>query len=122
MGQTERAHAVAIRHATVLERQLELNPDDVRARILLAARLAELQRGDEAVQHLQVAAALRPNDTNVLYNAACTYGLLQRKREALDTLKQALDAGFGNHDWAARDPDLTCLHNDPEFLALLKRA
>jgi len=122
MGQTERAHTVAVRHAVVLERQLDLNPDDIRARILLAARFAELQRGDEAVQHLQVAAALRPNDTNVLYNAACTYGLLQRKREALDTLKQALDAGFGNHDWAARDPDLTCLHNDPEFLALLKRA
>jgi non-specific serine/threonine protein kinase len=120
MGLTERAHTVAMRHATVLERQLELNPDDTRARILLAARYAELQRGEEAVQHLQVAAALRPNDTNVLYNAACTYGLLQRKREALDTLKQALAAGFGNIDWAARDPDLACLHNDPEFLALLK--
>jgi non-specific serine/threonine protein kinase len=120
MGQIERAHAVAVRHATVLERQLELNPDDIRARILLAARYAELQRGEEAVQHLQVAAALRPNDTNVLYNAACTYGLLERKREALDTLKQALDAGFGNLDWAARDPDLACLQNDPEFLALVK--
>jgi non-specific serine/threonine protein kinase len=122
MGQIERAHAVAVRHATVLERQLELNPDDIRARILLAARYAELQRGEEAVQHLQVAAALRPNDTNVLYNAACTYGILQRKREALDTLKQALEAGFGNIDWAARDPDLVCLHDDPEFLALLKKS
>ncbi len=120
MGRTERAHTVALRHTTVLERQLELNPDDIRARILLSARYAELGRAEEAVQHLQVAAALRPNDTNVLYNAACTYGLLQRKREALDTLKQALDAGFGNIDWAARDPDLTCIHNDPEFLALLK--
>jgi serine/threonine protein kinase/Tfp pilus assembly protein PilF len=120
MGQTERAHAVAMRHATVLERQLELNPDDIRARILLAARYAELGRGEEAVQHLQVAAALRPKDTNVLYNAACTYGLLQRKREALDTLKQALEAGFGNLDWAARDPDLACLHQDAEFLALVK--
>ena len=119
MGQAERARAVAVRHTAVLERQLELNPDDIRARILLAARYAELQRGEEAVQHLQVAAALKPNDTNVLYNAACTYGLLQRKREALDTLKQALDAGFGNIDWAARDPDLVCLHQDPEFLALL---
>ena len=120
LGLTDRARAAALRHTTVLERQLELNPDDTRARILLASRYAELQRGEEAIQHLQVAAALRPNDTNVLYNAACTYGLLQRKREALDTLKQALEAGFGNIDWAARDPDLTCLHNDPEFLALLK--
>jgi non-specific serine/threonine protein kinase len=122
MGQIERAHAIAVRHATVLERQLELNPDDIRARILLAARYAELQRGEEAVQHLQVAAALRPNDTNVLYNAACTYGILQRKREAIDTLKQALDAGFGNIDWAARDPDLACLQDDPEFMALLKKS
>jgi len=120
LGLADRARAVALRHSTVLERQLELNPDDTRARILLASRYAELQRGEEAIQHLQVAAALRPNDTNVLYNAACTYGLLLRKREALDTLKQALEAGFGNIDWAARDPDLACLHNDPEFLALLK--
>jgi len=120
LGLTDRARAVALRHSTVLERQLELNPDDTRARILLASRYAELQRGEEAIQHLQIAAALRPNDTNVLYNAACTYGLLLRKREALDTLKQALEAGFGNIDWAARDPDLACLHDDPEFLALLK--
>ena len=122
MGETERAHAVAVRHCTILERQLELNPDDVRARILLACRYAELQRGEEAVQHLQIAAALRPNDTNVLYNAACAYGILQRKREALDTLKQALEAGFGNIEWAARDPDLACVRDDPEFLALLRNS
>ncbi|HTK96082.1 MAG TPA: hypothetical protein VL382_10640, partial [Terriglobales bacterium] len=122
MGETERAHAVAVRHALVLERQLELNPDDVRARILLAARYAELARGEEAVQHLQVAAALRPNDTNVLYNAACTYGILGRRQEALDTLRQAVAAGFGNILWATRDPDLACLHDDPEFLALVESA
>jgi len=27
--------------------------------------------------------------------------------------------GFSQLDWARRDPDLACLHNDPEFLALL---
>jgi tetratricopeptide (TPR) repeat protein len=120
MGELDRARSVSIRHTAVLERQLELNPDDIRARILLAARYAELGKDDEAVQHLQVAAALRPNDTNVLYNAACTYGLLQRKREALDTLRQAIQAGFGSLEWASRDPDLSCLFDDPEFLALVK--
>jgi serine/threonine protein kinase/Flp pilus assembly protein TadD len=119
LGQTDRARAVGLRHTSVLERQLELNPDDVRARILLAARYAETDRADDAVQHLQIAAALRPNDTNVLYNAACTYGLLQRKREALDTLRQAIQAGFGSPGWASRDPDLACLHGDPEFEALV---
>jgi serine/threonine protein kinase/cytochrome c-type biogenesis protein CcmH/NrfG len=122
LGQTDRARAVGMRHAAVLERQLELNPDDVRARILLASRYAETARPDDAVQHLQIAAALRPNDTNVLYNAACTYGLLQRKREALDALRQAFDAGFRNLGWASRDPDLSCLHGDPEFEALVHPA
>jgi non-specific serine/threonine protein kinase len=120
MGETERARSVSIKHTAVLERQLELNPDDVRARILIAARYAELGKSEEAVQHLQIAAALRPHDTNVLYNAACTYGLLNRKREALDTLKQAIEAGFSSLEWASRDPDLSCLFDEPEFQALVK--
>ncbi len=101
-----------------LERQLELAPDDVRARILLASRYADMKREEEAVRQTEMAVALRPGDSNILYNAACTFGLLGRKREALDMLKRACDVGFRDFVWAARDPDLACVHEDPEFLAL----
>ena len=74
---------------------------------------------DESVRHLQTAVALRPNDGNTLYNAACTYGVLNRKAEALETLKKALAAGYGNLNWAARDSDLDCLHDNPEFQKLV---
>jgi hypothetical protein len=41
-----------------------------------------------------------------------------RKLEALEMLKKARDVGYGNWDWAARDPDLRCLYEDPEFQSL----
>ncbi len=118
-----RRDAVAnLRHQQigVLEKQLELVPEDVRARILLAGQYAAAARGDEAVRQLQTAVALRPGDSNVLYNAACTYALLGSKAEALETLKKAFDAGYGNFEWVARDPDLAVLRDDPEFQRLVQ--
>ncbi len=101
-----------------LERQLELVPEDVRARSLLAADYANLGRHEDAVRHLEMTVALRPNDSNVLYNAACTYAVLGKKPEALDVLGRALAFGYANADWPRQDPDLNCLHDDPEFLKL----
>jgi tetratricopeptide (TPR) repeat protein len=104
----------------IFRQQLELVPEDVRARILLAGYLAYLEPDhDECIRHLQTAVALRPGDSNTLYNAACTYGILKKKADALETLKKAFAAGYGNADWAAKDPDLHCLHDDPEFQKLV---
>jgi hypothetical protein len=63
--------------------------------------------------------ALQPSDPHSIYNVACTYGLLGMKREALEMLKQAIAAGYGELKWAARDPDLACLHDDLEFQRLI---
>jgi hypothetical protein len=41
------------------------------------------------------------------------------KAEALGMLRKMKEHSFGQLDWAQRDPDLACLHDDPEFLALL---
>ena len=103
----------------VLRQQLEVVPEDVRARILLSSNLAWDGEADEAVRHLQTAVALRPGDPNTLYNAACTYGVLGRRAEALETFKKAVAAGYGNPNWAAKDSDLACLHDDPEFQKLV---
>jgi serine/threonine protein kinase/cytochrome c-type biogenesis protein CcmH/NrfG len=104
----------------IFRQQLELVPEDVRARILLAGYLAYLEQDqDESIRHLQTAVALRPGDSNTLYNAACTYGILGKKAEALQTLKKAFAAGYGNPNWAANDSDLDCLHDDPEFRKLV---
>jgi len=115
LGEKNRPKELRHRMSAALERQLELVPEDVRARILLAGNYATAGNADDAMRHLQTAVALRPGDGSVLYNAACTYGVLQKKAEALDTLRRARDAGYGNLEWAARDPDLACVRDDPEF-------
>ncbi len=121
LGRKREAEHLRERIIKVLRQQLELVPEDVRARILLASNLAYFnQDADESIRHLQTAVALRPGDPNTLYNAACTYGVLGKKTEALDTFKKALGAGYGNLNWAAKDSDLDCLHDDPEFQRLVK--
>jgi non-specific serine/threonine protein kinase len=118
----KRKRSTSERLAGVLRKQLELVPEDVRASILLASNLATLgQDEDEIMRHLQTAVALRPGDPGTLYNAGCTYGALGRKAEALETIKKAFAAGYSNRDWAARDTDLACLHDDPEFQKLVAR-
>jgi serine/threonine protein kinase/Tfp pilus assembly protein PilF len=119
LGRIEEGLALRERMNVVLRKQLETVPEDVRARILLATNLANSGNADEAIRHLRTAVALRPNDGNTLYNAACTYGCLKMKTEALDTLKRAIAAGYGNSNWAARDPDLNCLHDNAEFRKLV---
>ncbi len=122
LGQTESARGLRQQQTQVLERHLEWVPDDVRARILLASQYAFFGSEAEAIRELQKAVALRPEDPNILYNAACTYGVLQRKADALALLKKAKGVGYRNLDWAARDPDLVCLHDEPEFQRLLERS
>ena len=123
LGRIKEADHIRERETKVLRQQLELVPEDVRARILLASLLAHRKEDqEESMRHLQTAVALRPGDPNTLYNAACTYGVLGQKASALDTVKRAFAAGYGNRAWAAQDTDLDLLHDDPEFQKLVNRS
>jgi len=120
LGRIKEAEHITSKLLKVLRQQLELVPEDVRARILLATNLARSREdADESIRHLQTAVALRPGDPNTLYNAACTYGILGKKAEALETLRKAFAAGYGNPNWASKDSDFDCLHDDPEFIKLV---
>jgi serine/threonine protein kinase/Tfp pilus assembly protein PilF len=120
LGQKELGKMIRERQVRVLEKQLDTVPEDVRARMLLSTNYAAAGRDEDAVRQLQTAVALRPGDSNVLYNAACTYALLQQPAEAIEMLKRAMKAGWTNVDWISRDPDLISLHDDPEFQRLLR--
>jgi non-specific serine/threonine protein kinase len=119
VGRVAEADVLRQGRTVALERQLEMVPEDARARILLSTNYAHFKKNDAAIAEVKKALSLRPNDANILYNAACTYGFMGKKPEALDLLRKMKESGFSQLDWARRDPDLACLHNDPEFLALL---
>jgi len=98
-----------------LEIHVKKVPEDARARAILGGLYAESERPEDAIRELNLGMALRPNDATVLYNIACTYGLLGRKAESLEVLKKAWDAGFTDASWVRRDPTLSILYGDPEF-------
>ncbi len=118
IGNKEKALKVRDLQSKALERQLEVVPEDVRARVLLATNLAAVGKKDEAMRHVQMAVVLRPDDGNTLYNAACVYGVLGEKEPAMEMVRKALKAGYANLEWMRRDSDLQCLHGDPEFESL----
>ena len=56
---------------------------------------------EDAIKELNLAITLRANEASVLYNAACTFALLKRKAEAMDTLRKAWEAGFKDSTWGS---------------------
>ncbi len=119
LGKQDDADILRARQQKALRTQLELVPEDVRAQILLAVNYAFFKREADAIRHLETAVSLRPDDGNTLYNAACVYGVLGKPIDALRVLKQAFQSGYANYEWARRDTDFECLHNNPEFEALV---
>ena len=119
LGELEAVKHLRLKFITVVEHQVDIVPEDVRARILLANTYASFGRKSDSAHQLEMAVAMRPGDPNVLYNAACTYALLEMKLESLTMLKRARETGFSDMEWASRDSDLACLHDDPEFKELI---
>lgn len=118
LGKEEALRNWRQRFTTALEQHLRVVPEDARARMLLGGQYAAMNRADEAVRETNLAIILRPNEANVLYNAACVFSLLRKRPEALETLRKAWEAGYTDAEWARRDPDLALLHEDPEFRLL----
>ena len=115
LGKTDLRNIYRQQRVEALETHIVKVPEDARARVLLASSYAEMDRTQDAEREMNFAAALRPNDSSVLYNCACIHCKLGHKAEALDCLRRAWQAGFKDGDWARRDPDLALLHDEPEF-------
>ena len=64
---------------------------------------------DEQLSHL------RPDDPMVHYNLACSYSLTGNFNQAAAALGRALDLGFKDLKWLAKDPDLAALRDHPLY-------
>jgi tetratricopeptide (TPR) repeat protein len=60
-------------------------------------------------------AVLRPRDSLVYYNLACSYCLTGRQEDAAEALEQALDYGYRDFKWLAEDPDLVDLRDHDAY-------
>jgi tetratricopeptide (TPR) repeat protein len=61
---------------------------------------------------------LRPEDPLVQYNLACSYSLTGDFHQAVTALERAIDLGYRDFKWLARDPDLGDLREHPLYKQL----
>ena len=63
---------------------------------------------------------LLPDNSTAHYNLACSLALSKRHREALQTLRRAVELGYKDADWMLQDPDLDGLKQHPGFIGVLE--
>lgn len=56
------------------------------------------------------------------YNIACGMAQTGNTRGAVEHLRKAIEAGFWDAEWMAKDPDLKPIHGDAEFRGILESA
>ncbi|MFQ5926838.1 MAG: protein kinase [Terriglobia bacterium] len=120
LGQTAEAAAVERRAFQIIERHLELHPDDARAVYFGASALCQLGERERGLEWASRALAMDPEETSILYNVACVYALQGQSEQAIDCLEKAIKHGFGFKEWIENDSDLNSLRTHPRFQALLK--
>jgi TolB-like protein/tetratricopeptide (TPR) repeat protein len=103
----------------VIERYLELNPDDGRAITMAAVCCSRLGDRARGLAWAEQATVVDPEDANVAYNVACLMALEGERDRAIDLLERAFRVGFARRDWIENDPDLESLREDPRFQAMV---
>jgi len=120
LGRTAEAEAAYCRALPVIERHLELNPDDGRAMTMAAVTCSRLGERARAIEWARRATAVDGEDAGVCYNVACLMALEGERDAAIEHLRCAFRVGFAQREWIEHDPDLASLRDDPRFLELIR--
>jgi serine/threonine protein kinase/Flp pilus assembly protein TadD len=120
LGEDKKNKEILDKLLVLVPKYLSKHPDDSRSRVYYATDLAQAGRNDEAKAEAAKALELSPGDPLMLYNAACCYARMNENKLAIDALRKSMNAGLEDIEWTKRDPDLEGLHNEPEFIELMK--
>jgi len=104
------------------EDALRAHPESSRPAQLGACVLAEMGEKEKAIDWLNHALAIDPDDPNAHYNAACTFALLGERERAMDMLERwAASAGSEYYGWLQADSDLDAIRDHPRYPPLLAK-
>jgi len=118
-GRKAEAEAAHRRSLQLIEKHVELHPDDARAIYLGANSLCQLGDKTRSLEWAARAMRIDPEEPSILYNVACVYALQGQTEEAMNCLEKAVQFGFGHKEWIVNDSDLTSLRSLPRFQTLL---
>lgn len=98
-----------------IEGLIRRDPDYVDALELLGDQYTRRGRYTEGLQVDERLARLQPREPLVFYNLACSYALTDQFDRATLALDTALNLGYRDFNWLARDPDLQKLRDQPVY-------
>ena len=122
-GMARGAEAVVAHQRTLylVEKHVELNPEDARALNLGAIELVYAGQREKGLEWAKRGLAIDPEDSGMLYNTACLYAIQGERNEAIACLEKSVDLGFGMREWIENDSDFASLRGDPQFQKILDR-
>ncbi len=98
-----------------MEGLVRRDPDFVDALQLLGDHYTQRGRYVEGLKVDERLARLEPRSPLVFYNLACSYSLTEQFDRAVLALERALQLGYRDFRWLARDPDLRQLRQQPVY-------
>jgi adenylate cyclase len=122
LGRHAEGRVAAGRALERIEREIALRPYNANAMALGAINLAYLDEKERSKEWASRALTVEPDDPLVDYNLACAMALMNETDQALDLLEGcASKMAPIRINWIRQDPDLTPLHNEPRYQALVAR-
>jgi tetratricopeptide (TPR) repeat protein len=91
------------------------DPDYVDALQLLGDHYTQRGRYTEGLKVDERLARLDPENALVFYNLACSYSLTDQFDRAMLALENALNLGYRDFAWLAKDPDLKKFRQQPAY-------
>ena len=116
LGMEDKAREAGRRGVMLAERHVEDYPDNARAYFLASSPLVDLGRMEQAIEWVERAIAIDPDDPSTRYNVACFYAQLGEIEKALDYLEGSVTS----RSWLESDPDLDPLRSHPRFQAYVE--
>ena len=98
-----------------IEGLVRRDPDYVDALQILGDHYTQRGRITEGLQVDERLARLEPQNPMVFYNLACSYSLAEEIDRAAAALEKALQLGYRDFAWLAKDPDLKKLRAHTAF-------
>jgi serine/threonine protein kinase/Flp pilus assembly protein TadD len=119
LGEVEKFKEISERALEFYFRHSSKHPDDGRVHMMYALALVRAKRIEDAKRVAKKALNLSPDDAIMMYNASCFYTMIGEKQLAAQTLKNAVEAGYGNFEWIKRDPDLESIRTEPLYIEIM---
>lgn len=76
---------------------------------------------NEAYEMFKALIDKKSDDLDMLYNMACVCALMKKKAEAIDYLRKALEAGYGDIGHIVNDTDLDNIKSEQAFRDLIEK-